>query len=85
MKVEAKFINAREFEPVELKLNIVNQKEFDAIYFLFNVSTLCRVVEEYSGISCNDIRSKIDKVGNYTPDEFDMLFKKLKQGIKEII
>ncbi len=83
MKVEVEQLNKPKFEPIKLTLNIVNQKEYDAIYFLFNYHPLNRVLESYANIPVAIIRSAMDSPNLYIPDEFQKLVSTLKEFQKE--
>ena len=64
MKALTRQINEPRFEPIELKLNIVSQKEFDMIHCLFNHSPVCEAMRRFAQISPHNVRTALERVGS---------------------
>lgn len=77
MKALTKKISEPKFEPIELKLNIVTQKEFDMIHCLFNYTPICEIMRGVSGINPHDVRIALERVGKVNTENSVNIMKQI--------
>ena len=68
------------FKPVELKLKISSQKEFDMIHFIFNYTPLCEVMGSYAEIKSSKVRDALERVGG-NPEIFNVIHNELRDKL----